>query len=106
MFNPPPLDGNAARFAFLLVSFVLLNTAMTVVGVPHAALGGELASTATSAPSFRILLLAFLVPAVARTFNASIPLYYYEYRLTVPPRLVPRDVSACSRSYREFACHS
>ena len=42
MFNPPPLDGNAARFAFLLVSFVLLNTAMTVVGVPHAALGGEL----------------------------------------------------------------
>ena len=175
MFNPPPLDGNAARFAFLLVSFVLLNTAMTVVGVPHAALGGELsfdrhertqlfackrlfgtvgalaglwlpglvltqidgqgpaagaearglaswwlalpillgawitvrATRGLDRPSgdarphgrlelrrlfadqrgtwlnpfFRILLFAFLVAAVARTFNASIALYYYEYRL-------------------------
>ena len=42
IFNPPPLDGNAARFAFLLISFILLNTAMTVVGVPHSALGSEL----------------------------------------------------------------
>ena len=171
-FNPPTLDGNAARFAYLLVSFVLLNTAMTVVGVPHLALGGELsfdpgqrtqlfacrrlfgtvgalaglwlpglmmAQTGDAAaaesrglaswwlagpivlcawvtlratrgldrsadharprgpfrlrrlfadqrgvldnPYFRILLLAFLVAAVARTFNASIALYYYEYRL-------------------------
>ena len=42
IFNPPPLDSNAARFAFLLISFILLNTAMTVVGVPHSALGSEL----------------------------------------------------------------
>ena len=175
MFNPPDLDGNAARFCFLLVSFLLLNTAMTVVGVPHAALGGELShdrhertqlfaykrlfgtlgalsglwlpglilvqmdSQAAEAgaqargltswwlaipmvmgtwftvratrgldrpsgparphrplnlrhlladqrstwvnPFFRMLLLAFLIAAVARTFNASIALYYYEYRL-------------------------
>ena len=174
IFNPPPLDGDAARFAFLLVSFVLLNTAMTVVGVPHAALGSELsfdrhqrtqlfackrlfgtvgvlaglllpgllmapmedpAEAAARArglaswwlagpivlgawvtlratrgrdrsadhaggplhlrrlfadqrgalanPYFRVLLLAFLVAAVARTFNASIALYYYEYRLAL-----------------------
>ena len=42
IFNPPPLDSNVARFAFLLISFILLNTAMTVVGVPHSALGSEL----------------------------------------------------------------
>ena len=173
IFNPPPLDGDAARFAFLLLSFILLNTAMTVVGVPHAALGSELSfdrhertqlfayrrlfgtvgalaglllpgllmaqwdgpgdggararglaswwlagpivlcawvtlratrgldrsadharlaplrlrrlfadqAGALGNPYFRVLLLAFLVAAVARTFNASIALYYYEYRL-------------------------
>ena len=175
MFNPPDLDGNAARFCFLLVSFILLNTAMTVVGVPHAALGGELshdrhertqlfayrrlfgtlgalsglclpglillqmdslgaeagararglaswwlalpivmgtwftmratrgldrASCPTRPhrplklqylfadqrstwvnPFFRMLMLAILIAAVARTFNASLVLYYYEYRL-------------------------
>ncbi len=172
LFNPPPLDNNGARFAFLLVSFILLNTAMTVVGVPHAALGSELSfdrhertqlfawrrlfgtvgalaglllpalllariddpgdgaartralaswwlagpivlgawvtlratrgldrsaehaggplrlrrlfadqRSTLANPYFRVLLLAFLVAAVARTFNASIALYYYEYRL-------------------------
>ena len=175
IFNPPPLADNAARFAFLLISFILLNTAMTVVGVPHSALGSELsfdrdqraqlyaykrlfgtlgvlvglwlpgfilsqmdaptdaargqarglaswwlaapvvlcawitvratrgldhpAKRAQSRkplqlwrlfadqrstwgnPFFRILLLAFLVANIGRTFNASIALYYYEYRL-------------------------
>ena len=191
IFNPPPLDSNAARFAFLLISFILLNTAMTVVGVPHSALGSELSfdrdqrtqlfaykrlfgtvgalvglwlpgliltqmdghadptgaqarglaswwlaapivlcawitvratrgldrpsaelrSSASSVesskpadhaqpkkslhlwrlfadqrstwanPFFRVLLLAFLVATIGRTFNASTALYYYEYRL-------------------------
>jgi len=171
VFNPPPLDSNAARFAFLLISFILLNTAMTVVGVPHSALGSELsldrdqrtqlfaykrlfgtlgalvglwlpglilAQTDGQAaqarglaswwlatpillgawitvratrgldrpadhaqpkkplhlwrlfadqrstwanPFFRVLLLAFLVATIGRTFNASTALYYYEYRL-------------------------
>ena len=42
IFNPPDVESTAFKFAFLLVSYVLLNTAMTVVSVPHAALGGEL----------------------------------------------------------------
>jgi glycoside/pentoside/hexuronide:cation symporter, GPH family len=42
LFNPPAGMGTAVAFAYLLSSFILVNTAMTVVAVPHAALGGEL----------------------------------------------------------------
>ena len=42
LYNPPALSNNAIAFAYLLGTFVLLNTGMTVVGVPHFALGGEI----------------------------------------------------------------
>lgn len=34
--------------------------------------------------TFRILLISFAIAAVARTFNASIAIYYYKYRLNIP----------------------
>ncbi|WP_428264232.1 MFS transporter [Haliangium sp.] len=44
LFSPPALDTQAAKFAFLLVSYLLVNTGMTIIAVPHAALGGELSA--------------------------------------------------------------
>ncbi len=72
LFSPPPLASEAMQAVFLLVSYLLVNTAMTVIAVPHAALGGEL----TSEPNARTevfgwrflfanlgLLVAIVVPA-------------------------------------------
>lgn len=42
IFNPPGLGSTAAKFSYLLFSYLALTTAMTVIGVPHLALGGEL----------------------------------------------------------------
>jgi GPH family glycoside/pentoside/hexuronide:cation symporter len=42
IFNPPLLRSTAAKFCFLLASYLGLTTAMTLIGVPHLALGGEL----------------------------------------------------------------
>jgi Na+/melibiose symporter-like transporter len=42
IFNPPSLGSGAFSFAYLLVTFILLNTAMTILSVPHAALGCEM----------------------------------------------------------------
>lgn len=44
LFAPPLLDGQAAKFGYLLLVYILVNTGMTIVAVPHAALGGELSS--------------------------------------------------------------
>jgi GPH family glycoside/pentoside/hexuronide:cation symporter len=44
LFSPPEIDGQLLRSVFLLVSYMVFNTALTVIAVPHAALGGELSS--------------------------------------------------------------
>ncbi len=42
IYNPPSLDSSLFKFAFLTVSYLALTTAMTVISVPHIALGGEM----------------------------------------------------------------
>ena len=42
LFNPPVLVTETGKFTFLLVGYLVVNTAMTLLSVPHAALGGEL----------------------------------------------------------------
>ncbi len=42
IYNPPALTGRSALFFYLLSSYLILNTATTVIGVPHASLGAEL----------------------------------------------------------------
>ena len=42
VFNPPSLMGDAAAFAYLLGTYLLVNTTTTIVSVPHLSLGGEL----------------------------------------------------------------
>lgn len=42
LFSPPPLSEQSGIFVYLLVTYILVNTSMTVIGVPHLALGGAL----------------------------------------------------------------
>ncbi len=42
LFSPPTLASQWGKFFYLLGSYVLVNTAMTVLSVPHIALGGEI----------------------------------------------------------------
>ncbi|WP_372366206.1 MFS transporter [Candidatus Uabimicrobium sp. HlEnr_7] len=42
IMNPPQLDSQWQKFSYLLVSYIILNTSMTILSIPHAALGGEL----------------------------------------------------------------
>lgn len=42
VFWPPPLDGQALKFTWLLFSYCFLNTGMTVLSVPFMAMAGEM----------------------------------------------------------------
>jgi Na+/melibiose symporter-like transporter len=42
VFLPPALDSQATKFAWLLLSYCFLNTGMTVLSVPYAAMAGEM----------------------------------------------------------------
>ncbi len=44
LFAPPRELGQVAKAGYLLFSYVAFNTALTLIAVPHAALGGELTS--------------------------------------------------------------
>jgi Na+/melibiose symporter-like transporter len=42
VFWPPAMDGQAAKFGWLLLSYCFLNTGMTVLSVPYMAMAGEM----------------------------------------------------------------
>jgi GPH family glycoside/pentoside/hexuronide:cation symporter len=42
LFNPPLTSGQWPLFMYLLFSYILVNTGLTVIGVPHIAMGGVL----------------------------------------------------------------
>ena len=42
IFHPPEFEAQLAAFAYLLFTYICVNTAMTIIGVPHLALGGAL----------------------------------------------------------------
>ena len=42
LFSPPALPGQFPRFLYLLLGYMLVNTSMTLINVPHSALGGEI----------------------------------------------------------------
>jgi GPH family glycoside/pentoside/hexuronide:cation symporter len=44
LFAPPQISEQIALFLYLLSTYILVNTAMTVLSVPHLALGGELSN--------------------------------------------------------------
>jgi len=44
LFNPPSTDSQSFLFLYLLFTYMLVNTGLTVIGVPHIAMGGALSS--------------------------------------------------------------
>tara|TARA_R110002072_G_scaffold273219_1_gene433682 strand:- start:82548 stop:83900 length:1353 start_codon:yes stop_codon:yes gene_type:complete len=42
LFHPPGLEGQWQRFGWLLGAFCFLNTALTIINVPHMAMAGEM----------------------------------------------------------------
>ena len=42
LFNPPLAGSQSAIFLYLLFSYILVNTGLTIIGVPHIAMGGVL----------------------------------------------------------------
>lgn len=94
IFHPPTVDSTFFKFAYLLACYLALTTAMTVVGVPHLALAGELSfdrDERTRIFGYRRLfttaglLLGTLLPAlVLRAFadEASVPAIAHSRGLT------------------------
>lgn len=42
IFNPPGAGGQLVLFLYLLFSYMIVNTGLTIIGVPHIAMGGVL----------------------------------------------------------------
>ena len=58
LFSPPALSTQLSKFVFLVLCYMLVNTCMTVIAVPHAALGRDLtfdANERTEVYGFRLL---------------------------------------------------
>lgn len=67
MFSPPQLETQTEKFLFLLGIYLLVNTAMTILAVPHIALGGEM----TFVPSERTRIFGW------RFFSATLDLFWF-----------------------------
>jgi GPH family glycoside/pentoside/hexuronide:cation symporter len=42
LFNPPDMSAQLPLFLYLLFSYIIVNTGLTIIGVPHIAMGGVL----------------------------------------------------------------
>ncbi|BDA80035.1 putative symporter YagG [Leptospira kobayashii] len=72
LFSPPEITSQLGKFLYLLTTYLLVNTAMTIISVPHIALGGELSferNERTSIFGWRLffsnigMLVGMIVPA-------------------------------------------
>ncbi|MDF3822069.1 MFS transporter [Leptospira sp. 96542] len=72
LFSPPNLPSQWGKFFYLLSVYLFVNTAMTIISVPHIALGGELSferNERTSVFGWRLffsnigMLIGMIVPA-------------------------------------------
>ncbi|XDD43275.1 MFS transporter [Leptospira sp. WS60.C2] len=72
LFSPPQISSQLGKFSYLLSVYLLVNTAMTIISVPHIALGGELSferNERTSVFGWRLffsnigMLIGMIVPA-------------------------------------------
>lgn len=82
LFNPPAMDSQGLMFLYLLFSYIFVNTGLTVIGVPHIALGGVLSPDTherTELYGWRLVFGTFglfagiLAPLVAARFlNADV----------------------------------
>ncbi|MCR9248707.1 MAG: MFS transporter [bacterium] len=76
LFMPPALGSQWGRFAWLLGSYAFLNTALTVINVPHMAMAGEM----TTDPHERSVLFGwrFACMNVGAVVAAALPLALLE----------------------------
>ena len=82
LFSPPDIGTQSGKFWFLLLSYMLVNTATTVIAIPHAALGSELTpdrSEVTEIYAWRLIagnlgaILGTIVPGIILTRIAAMP---------------------------------
>lgn len=82
LFSPPDMATQSGKFWFLLLSYMLVNTATTVIAIPHAALGSELTpdrSEVTEIYAWRLIsgnmgaILGTIVPGIILTRMAAEP---------------------------------
>ena len=74
LFSPPSLETTATKFAYLLAGFLFLNTAMTILSVPHMAIAAEI----TVEPDERSTLFAirFACGNIGAIFGAGLPGFF------------------------------
>lgn len=76
LFLPPPMESQFAKFLYLLLCYMAVNSAMTLIAVPHAALGGDLSfdrNERTELFGWRMLFryLGFLAAVVLLGMNSA-----------------------------------
>lgn len=80
LFSPPDMRTQSGKFWFLLISYMLVNTAMTVISIPHAALGSEISpdrGDVTEIYAWRLIsgnigaILGTVVPGILLARNAT-----------------------------------
>ena len=74
LFSPPSLETTATKFTYLLAGFLFLNTAMTILSVPHMAIAAEI----TVEPDERSTLFAirFACGNIGAIFGAGLPGFF------------------------------
>ena len=111
LFNPPAAEHQVAIFFYLLFSFLLLNTSMTLVAVPHAALASELSNNRHERSAlfgFKRLfatlgaLLGLVLPALVLTYwgEPYDPTAMARARSVASGLLAPAIVGTAWLSYR------
>lgn len=74
LFSPPSLETTATKFTYLLAGVLFLNTAMTILSVPHMAIAAEI----TVEPDERSTLFAirFACGNIGAIFGAGLPGFF------------------------------
>ncbi len=78
LFTPPAIESQWGRFAYLLVVACFLNTALTIINVPHMAMAGEM----TRDPGERAAIFGwrFACMNVGAVFAAALPAVLLQLR--------------------------
>ncbi len=59
LFSPPSMDSDTARFGYLLMSYIMLNSGMTLLSVPYMAMAGEMTTNRDERSSVFAFRFAF-----------------------------------------------
>ncbi|HNT89278.1 MAG TPA: MFS transporter, partial [Candidatus Hydrogenedentes bacterium] len=91
IFSRPDIETQAGKFFYLLGAYMLVNTSMTIVAVPHAALAGEVSfdrNERTELFGWRLLFRTF--GFMVAVLLPGLLVIYFEERLGVSRTLASR----------------